>query len=135
MTSISMQSLDTIKKNMYKDTKTSRSRSHRYHDEKRREERNDSKHSLRKERSSSNPSPVRNHNRRTRVDELQDEMNNIKPPTFDGDEKRDRDADTWLLGMRKYFQLHNYSAQVEGRITIYQLKGKASMWWDQYVQV
>jgi hypothetical protein len=40
-----------------------------------------------------------------------------------------------LLGMRKYFQLHNYSSQEEGRIAIYQLKGKASMWWDQLVQV
>jgi hypothetical protein len=39
------------------------------------------------------------------------------------------------LGMRKYFQLHNYSSYDEGRITIYQLKGKASMWWDQLVQV
>jgi N-glycosylase/DNA lyase len=37
--------------------------------------------------------------------------------------------------MRKYVQLHNYSSQVEGRISIYQLKGKASMWWDQFMQV
>jgi hypothetical protein len=31
--------------------------------------------------------------------------------------------------------LHNYFAWVEGRISIYQLKGKETMWWDQYVQV
>jgi hypothetical protein len=37
--------------------------------------------------------------------------------------------------MRKYFQLHNYSTQVKGIIYIYQLKGRASMWWDQYVKV
>jgi hypothetical protein len=37
--------------------------------------------------------------------------------------------------MRKYFQLHNYSSHAEGRIAIYQLKGNASMWWDQLVQV
>jgi hypothetical protein len=37
--------------------------------------------------------------------------------------------------MRKYFQLHNYSAQEEGRISIYHLKWKASIWWDQFVQV
>jgi hypothetical protein len=36
--------------------------------------------------------------------------------------------------MKKYFQLHNYSSQVEGRISIYQLKGKSSMWWDPFVQ-
>jgi hypothetical protein len=40
-----------------------------------------------------------------------EEMNKIKPPTFDGEHKKDEDAETWLLGMRKYFQLHNYSAR------------------------
>jgi hypothetical protein len=40
-----------------------------------------------------------------------------------------------MLGMRKYLQLHNYSVQAEGRISIYQLKGKASMWRDQFVKV
>jgi hypothetical protein len=37
--------------------------------------------------------------------------------------------------MRKYFQLHNYFSQAKGRIYIYQLKGKASMWWDKILQV
>jgi hypothetical protein len=37
--------------------------------------------------------------------------------------------------MRTYFQLHNYSSHAEGRIFIYQIKGKASMWWDKLVQV
>jgi hypothetical protein len=37
--------------------------------------------------------------------------------------------------MRKYFQLQNYSSHVEGIITIYQFKGKASILWDQIVQV
>jgi hypothetical protein len=69
------------------------------------------------------------------VDELQGEMNKIKPPTFDGENWKDEDAKTWLLNMRKYFQFHNYSSSAEGRIFIYHLKGKASMWWDQYVQV
>jgi hypothetical protein len=42
------------------------------------------------------------------VDELQVEMNNIKPPTFDSEHKKDEDVETWLLGMRNYLQLHNY---------------------------
>jgi hypothetical protein len=62
-------------------------------------------------------------------------MNKIKPPTFEGEHKKDEDVETWLLGMRNFFQLHNYYAQEEGRISIYQLKGKASMWWDQFIQV
>jgi hypothetical protein len=45
-------------------------------------------------------------------------MNKIKHPTFDGEHKKDEDAKTWLLGMRKYFQLHNYSSKEEGRIAI-----------------
>jgi hypothetical protein len=37
-------------------------------------------------------------------------MNKIKSPTFDGEHKKDEDAETRLLGMRKYFQFHNYSS-------------------------
>ena len=69
------------------------------------------------------------------MDELKGEMNKIKPPTFDGEHKKEEDDETWLLGMKKNFQLQNYSAHAEGRIAMYQLKGKASMWWDQFVQV
>jgi hypothetical protein len=37
------------------------------------------------------------------VDEIRGEMNKIKPPTFDGEKKKDEDAETWMLGMRNYF--------------------------------
>ena len=69
------------------------------------------------------------------MDELKGETNKIKPPTFDGEHKKDEDVETWLLGMRRYFQLQNYFSHAEGRISIYQLKGKASIWWEQLVQV
>jgi hypothetical protein len=62
-------------------------------------------------------------------------MNKIKPPTVNGEHKKEEDGKTWLLGMKKYFQLQNYSAHAEGRIEMCQLKGKTSMWWDQLVQV
>jgi hypothetical protein len=88
--------------------------------------------SKRRAHSSSSPSPTKNH-RTYGVDELKGEMNKIKPPTFDREHKKEEDAETWLLGMRKYFQLQNYSSHAEGRIVMYQLKGKASMWWDQIV--
>jgi hypothetical protein len=93
------------------------------------------KHSNRRAHSSSSPSPIRKHHRISGVDELKGKMNKIKPLTFDGEHKKDEDDETWLLGMRKYFQLNNCSSHAEGRISIYQLKGKASMWWDQLVQV
>jgi hypothetical protein len=63
-------------------------------------------------------------------DSLQGELRKIKPPSFDGENKKGEDAEAWLLGMRKYFQLHDYSSNVEARIASYHLQGKASMWWD-----
>jgi hypothetical protein len=87
-----------------------------------------------KTHSSASPSPTRKHQKSGR-EELKGEMNKIKPPTFDGEHKKEEDAETWLVGMKKYFQLQNYSTRAEGRIAMYQLKGKASMWWDQFVQV
>jgi hypothetical protein len=90
--------------------------------------------SKRRAHNSSSPSPTRNH-RRSGVDEMKGEMNKIKPPMFDGEHKKEEYVETWLLGMRKYFQLQNYSSHAEGRIAMYQLKGKESMWWDQLVQV
>jgi hypothetical protein len=136
-----MQSLDIIEKKMDKETESRKSGSHKSHDERRRtrsvgrHHHHSPRNSTRRAHNSSSPSPVRKHKRRSGVDELQGEMNKIKPPTFDGEHKKDEDAETWMLGMRKYFQLHNYSSQEEGRISIYHLKGKASMWWDQFVQV
>jgi hypothetical protein len=65
--------------------------------------------SKRKEHSSSSPSPTRKH-RRSGVDELKGEMNKIKPPMFDGEHQKEEAAETWLLGMRKYFELQNYSS-------------------------
>jgi hypothetical protein len=136
-----MQSLNIIENKLDKESGSSKSGSHRSPDEKRRtrsvsrHHHHSPRHSNRRTHSSSSPSPVRKHKKRSGVDELRGEMNKIKPPTFDGEHKKDEDAETWLLGMRKYFQLHNYSSYAEGRISIYQLKGKASMWWDQLVQV
>jgi hypothetical protein len=99
----------------------------------RRHHRRSPKNSVREAHNSSSLSPTRKH-KISGVDKLKGEMNKIKPPTFNGEHKEE-DAETWLLGMRKYFQLQNYSAHAEGRIVMYQLKGKASMWWDQFVQV
>jgi hypothetical protein len=76
------------------------------------------RHSTRRACNSSCPSPVRK-KKKSGVDEIQREMNKIKPPTFYGEHKKDEDADTWLLNLRKYFQFHNYSSLEEGIIVIY----------------
>jgi hypothetical protein len=135
-----MQSLEIIENKLDKESGSSKSGSHGTPDEERRgrsgsrHHQHSQRHSKRRPHNSSSPSPTRNH-RRYEVDEMKGEMNKIKPPTFDGDHKKDEDAEAWLLGMRKYFQLHNYSSHVEGRISIYQLKGKDSIWLDQLVQM
>jgi hypothetical protein len=132
--------LERIENKLEKRSDTSRSRSVRTLERRRRSRsgnrhyRLSPKHSDRETHSSSSPSPTRKH-RKYGKEELKGEMNKIKPPTFDGEHKKKEDVETWLLGMKKYFQLQNYSAHAEGRISMYQLKGKASMWWDQFVQV
>jgi hypothetical protein len=135
-----MQSLERIETKLDKESGSKKSGSHKFPDEERRRRsgrrhhQHSQKNSHRREQSSSISSPIRKH-RWSGVDEFKGEMNKIKPPTFDGEHKKDEDVETWLLGMRKYFQLQNYYSHAEGRIAIYQLKGKASIWWDQLVQV
>ena len=85
--------------------------------------------------SSPKVSPVRYQRRRHEKEELNGEVRKIKSPTFDGENKRGEDVESWLLGMRRYFQLYQYSANLEDRIVIYQLKGKESIWWDELAQV
>jgi hypothetical protein len=133
-----MKRLERMEKKLDKQYDSSKSGSRRTPERKRRSRsvsrhrRHSPKHSNKEAHNSSSPSPTRK-NRRSGVDELKGEMNKIKPPTFNGEHRKEEDAETWLLGMRKYFQLQNYSSHAEGRIAMYQLKGKASMWWDQLV--
>jgi hypothetical protein len=135
-----LKSLERIENKLEKGSDTRRSRSVRTPKRRRRSRSGNihyclsPKHSSKETHSSSSPSPTRKHQKSGR-DELKGEFNKIKPPTFDGEHKKEEDVETWLLGMKKYFQLHNYSAYAEGKIAMYQLKGKASMWWDQLVQV
>jgi hypothetical protein len=40
------------------------------------------------------------------VDEIQGEIKKIKPPTFDGEHKKDEYVETSFIGMINYFQFH-----------------------------
>jgi hypothetical protein len=135
-----LKNLERIERKLEKESDTRKTGSRRTLDRKRisrsgsRHHRRSPNHSDNEAHSSSSPSPTRKH-RRSGVDELKGEMNKIKPPTFDGKHKKEEDAKTWFLGVRNYFQLQNYSSHAKGRIAMYQLKGKACMWWDHLVQV
>jgi hypothetical protein len=105
-----LKSLKIIERKLEKESDTNKTGSHRTLERKRRlrsgsrHRCSSPKHSDKESNNSSSPSPTRKH-RRYGVDELNGEMNKIKPPTFDGEHKKEEDAETWLLGMRKYFQL------------------------------
>ena len=64
---------------------------------------------------------------------LQGEMHKISTPSFNCECKKGEDAKTWLLGMKKYLRLHNYSSNMEAKIVVYNLQDKDSIWWDQLV--
>ena len=53
----------------------------------------------------------------------------IRPPTFNGEVEKGEEAEAWLSGMKKYFQIYNYSNKLKARMGIYNLTGKADIWW------
>eukprot|EP00253_Pinus_taeda_P017012 PITA_17012 len=61
--------------------------------------------------------------------ELQGEFRKIKPPHFDGEQEEVTEA--WLINMNKYFQLYDYDHNLKARLTIFQLQGKATLWWEE----
>lgn len=58
---------------------------------------------------------------------MPEEFKKSKPPTFDGDMKKEEDAEAWLLGMKKFFKIHEYSKNMKARITNYSLKWKTDI--------
>ena len=59
----------------------------------------------------------------------------IKSPTFNGEIEKGEEVESWLSGMKKYFQIYNYSNQLKARMTIYNLSGKADIWWQDLKRV
>ena len=52
-----------------------------------------------------------------------------KASTYEGEVNMGEKAEEWLLGMSKYFQVHNYSSGMHTRLSIYNLNGKVARWW------
>ena len=57
------------------------------------------------------------------------------PPTFNGEVKTGQEAKAWLLGMRKYFQVQDYSGNMKARVAIFNLIGRESVWQEHFRQV
>ena len=43
------------------------------------------------------------------------------------------EAKAWILGMKKYFHIYNYSNELKDKMFIYNLTGKSYIWW-QYMK-
>ena len=63
------------------------------------------------------------------------EFKMAKPPTFDGEVKLGQEFEDWTLGIRKYFQVQDYSGNMKARVSIFNLNGRASIWWEHLKQV
>ena len=68
-------------------------------------------------------------------EEISWEFKNIKPLTFNGEAEKGEEAESQLSGMKKYFHIYNYSNQLKARMAIYNLLGKADIWWQDLKRV
>ena len=57
-------------------------------------------------------------------------MKKENPPNFYGNVKKLKDEDAWIPGMKKLFELHNYTDNMKARVAIFRLRGKADIWWE-----
>jgi hypothetical protein len=64
-----------------------------------------------------------------------EEFKKAKPPSFDGEIKKGEEAEAWLLGLKKYFRVHDFSENLKARVATFNLNGKASIWWEDLKNV
>jgi hypothetical protein len=60
-----------------------------------------------------------------------EEFKKSKPPSFNGEFNKGEEADVWMLVLKKYFRVHDYSEKLNTQIAIFNLNGKASIWWEE----
>lgn len=58
-------------------------------------------------------------------------MEKARPPIFDKEGKSRQEDEAWLPGINKYFQIHDYLENEKAQTAIYNLNGKASIWWER----
>jgi hypothetical protein len=66
--------------------------------------------------------------KRKQVDHLEGEFKKIKSSTFNGESRMGEEVEAWLVDIKKYFHIYNYSSNMKVKMAIYNLKGKASIW-------
>ena len=61
-----------------------------------------------------------------------DEFKKARPPTFNDEIKNGQEVEAWLLAMRKYFQVQDYSRNMKARVAIFNLTRRVSIWWENF---
>lgn len=64
-----------------------------------------------------------------------EEFKKAKPPIFDGEMNILEDIEAWLIGMKKFFRLQEYSYNMEPKISTFSLKGKVHILWENVKNV
>ena len=54
-----------------------------------------------------------------------EEFRKAKPPSFDGEIKKGEEAEAWLLGLKKYFRVHDFFRKFEGLSGHFQFEWKS----------
>ena len=54
---------------------------------------------------------------------------------FNGEVEKGEEVEAWLSGMKKYFQIYNYSNILKSRRDIYNLTEKTNIWWQDIKRV
>jgi hypothetical protein len=64
-----------------------------------------------------------------------EEFRKVKRPYFNGEIKKGEEAEAWLLGLKKYFRVHDFSENLKAQVATFNLNGKASIWWEDLKNV
>ena len=48
---------------------------------------------------------------------------------FNGEIEKEEESEAWLSGMKKYFQIYNYSDELKAKMGIYNMTRKVDIWW------
>ena len=54
---------------------------------------------------------------------------------FNGEVEKGKEVEAWLSGMKKYFQIYNYSDRLKSWMAIYNLTKRADTWWQDIKRV
>jgi hypothetical protein len=66
---------------------------------------------------------------------MTEKFNKNKLLPFDGEIKKGEEAKAWLLNLKKYFRVHNYSDNTKERIAMFNLNRGASIWWEDLTEI